>query len=404
MLLKKTEQILLFLAIFLLPTQLGKHFWPSFSYIYSLPIDYLSPTLYFWDILAVVLFFAWLSTKPKVNTRALNLLLFFILVQTLSLFRALSIGASLVALGQFFAAGLFGLYIASKSLREIKQPLLWGLLGAVVVEGLLALYQFFSTHTLGLWILGERSFSISTPSIATFNFLGQVFLRPYGTFPHPNVLAAFMVLVLPLIMVIQEEKMGRVRAGLLFPTLFIGALASILSFSRTGIFVMGLEVIYLFRKRWKWLLIPLAVLAPLIWIRYSSAFNFDYLSILRREQLDVIAGTDFLSSPIFGIGLNNFILVNANSPLIAGPTRFLQPAHNIVLLAMAETGIVGFLGWTVLIGVAIKKLWKDRVNDLSNILLYSWGTILFLGMFDHYFLTLPQGQRMLFLFWGLSLL
>ena len=52
--------IFFYLLILFLPTQLGKHFWPNFSYVYGVRIDYLSPTLYFTDILIIGLFLSWI--------------------------------------------------------------------------------------------------------------------------------------------------------------------------------------------------------------------------------------------------------------------------------------------------------------------------------------------------------
>ena len=74
----------------------------------------------------------------------------------------------------------------------------------------------------------------------------------------------------------------------------------------------------------------------------------------------------------------------------------MQPVHNIFLLGLAETGLLGFLGLIILITIPIRKIWGNKKFMII------WGTILFLGLFDHYFLTLPQGYRLLFLMWGLS--
>src|SRR6266542_2212573 len=47
--------VLVFLFLFLLPTQLGKHFFFDFSYISAVRIDYLAPTLFLTDIIALLL-------------------------------------------------------------------------------------------------------------------------------------------------------------------------------------------------------------------------------------------------------------------------------------------------------------------------------------------------------------
>jgi len=106
MVLTWSEKILLFLTILFLPTQLGKHFWPQFSYIYSLRVDYLSPTLYFWDILVMGLLSVWVLRKPEINKFALNLFLFFLFTQALSLIGASNIEAGLIRLEQFLGFSL----------------------------------------------------------------------------------------------------------------------------------------------------------------------------------------------------------------------------------------------------------------------------------------------------------
>src|SRR3989338_9410931 len=58
----KIENALFFLTLLFLPTQLGRHFWPSFSYILGIRTDYLSPTLYLTDILILLLFIFFIAS------------------------------------------------------------------------------------------------------------------------------------------------------------------------------------------------------------------------------------------------------------------------------------------------------------------------------------------------------
>jgi O-antigen ligase len=402
--LKRVEQNLFLLCLIFLPTQLGKHFWPTFSLVYSLPVDYLSPTVYFWDLLLVSLVVVWLirlfkNPKREINWLALNLWLLFILTLLPSLLVAKNLGASLSMLERLLTASLFGLYISFQKLKDIKRFLFWGLTVAVLYEAVIAFLEFLTGSSLNIWIFG---FSVSTPSIATFNYLGQVFLRPYATFSHPNVLAAFMVIALPIIG-LMPENIGRQRF-FKFLAFILGGITIFLTFSRSAIAVGFAEGFIVLRKRLKWAIIPLILVIPFLWIRYNSVFNFDNLSLLRREELDVIALVDIRQSPIFGIGLNNFINQTASSSLISGPTRFLQPVHNIFLLSLSETGVVGFLGFLAFILLPIRHLWQSGFDKSTKTQLFLWLSIVSLGMVDHYFLTLPQGQRLLFIVWGLSMI
>lgn len=380
---KRLEQTLLFLTLLFLPTQLGKHFWPQFSYIYSLKIDYLSPTLYFWDLLVGCLGLVWILGKPKVNKIALNLFLFFMLAQSVSLMEAINLGAGLVRLEQYLIAGLFGIYLASSNFKIIFSKLQLPLMIAFLFEFALALMQFIKGETLGFWVLGERSFSLSTPSIAKFDYYGRQFLRPYGTFPHPNVLAAFMVVA----SILLNKKI----------ITFLAGLTVLLTVSRAAMTAWLIAALWLIKGKGRILLLFLMLSAlPILYTRFEATFSYDSLSFLRRESLNSQALNIFLKNPFLGAGLNNFIQVSATD-LSVGPSRFLQPVHNIFLLSLAETGLIGLISLISLMGYPILRLFR-----LYSILLI-WAVIISLGLFDHYFLTLPQGYRMLFLVWGLSL-
>lgn len=415
----RSEKLLLFLTVLFLPTQLGRHFWPSFSFVYSLPIDYLSPTLYLWDILVIALLVIFLLSGKHINRTAINLFYFFILTQSLSLLFVRdpqTIGIGFVRLEQYLLAGLFGVYIAS---TDFKRIIFWALAISVIGESFLAIGQFIKNKDLGFWILGERSFTISTPGIAKFDFYGRQLLRPYATFPHPNVLAAFMLLAI-LIINSTLSLRGRSRAtvaSLLGMTMgFLGGMVMLLTVSRVAIMAGLIAAMVLLKKKGRLLiLLALLLLLPILYARFFSLLNFDNLTLIRREQLSEVAIQMWFKSPtseqseesrflrsrvlIFGIGLNNFIPAGADL-LLVGTSRFLQPAHNIFLLALSETGLVGLIGLLVLFGYPLAKL-NPKPYTLNPILI-CWMVVIFLGMFDHYFLTLPQGYRLLFLIWGLS--
>jgi hypothetical protein len=261
----------------------------------------------------------------------------------------------------------------------------------------LAIAQFLLGHSVGLWLIGERSFSVTTPLIARFNFYEKVFLRPYATFPHPNMLAAFLVIVLPLL---NYGIPGKLKNFKLVNT-FLSASAVFVTFSRPSLILIGLQIILMFKKFWKILLILGVLTTPLIFVRLSSIFTFDNLAVLRRRELSEYALFLFQQYPVFGVGLNNFINVLASDHILVGTSRFLQPVHNIFLYTLAETGLVGLAGLSLFIGTSLIINLKSK-SPFARVLVGSLFMIIFLGLFDHYFLTLPQGQRLFFLILGLS--
>ena len=133
-------------------------------------------------------------------------------------------------------------------------------------------------------------------------------------------------------------------------------------------------------------------------ILYSLKY-FNLTSFTRRLELTKIAIKMWLSSPIFGVGLNNFIVRMEEFGQVKANIRFLQPVHNIYLLVLAETGIIGLLTvscWLLVVG---KKL-KEKNHPLFYVLC----SMFFLGLFDHYFLTIQQGMLILALILGLGIM
>jgi O-antigen ligase len=268
--------------------------------------------------------------------------------------------------------------------------------------------QFILKRTVGglFYYLGERTFSISTPGIAKFEIGGREFLRPYSIFPHPNVLAAFLSASI-LLLLFQNKK-----NALNWLSIFISIPVLFLSFSQNSLFALVVcLIIYYFKDKLD--------LQKLIYYIFPSLVLFSFLlplsayymphatnlqdSLLKRVELSNAAILMFKNSPMFGVGLGNFI-VNLPEILLSNPHIFLsstiwwlQPVHNIYLLVLSETGLIGFFIFSLL----LKNLFKSSPRPDSYILLIF---ILLTGFLDHYWLTLQQSFLLLAIIFGLAIL
>jgi len=109
----------------------------------------------------------------------------------------------------------------------------------------------------------------------------------------------------------------------------------------------------------------------------------------------------FKTSPLSGIGLNNFIVRLPEFWPMTGFTYWLQPVHNIYLLILTETGIVGLLIFVWLLILTYRRLLKTlTINHWP--LIISLAAILLLGLVDHYWVTLQQTQLLLAVILGLA--
>lgn len=372
-----------FILLLFLPTQLGKHFWPGFSYVFGQRIDYLSPSFFLTDVLIGILFLLEIKNVYQFLKKhffavsllcSLTVLLSFFWLN----FHGQELGLLLYKWFKLFEL-IFLVFWVSKNvnIKDIFLPLNLGL----VTESFLAFGQFLSQRSLGFWILGERSFHAGTPGIALANWQGSLILRPYATFPHPNVLAGYTLIVLILNLFSQKSDLLKRL------TLLLGTFSIFFSFSRTAWIAWLLIIFFWFVKK-----SDKKVLLSFFFLNLGNE------TVWRRLELGDSALRMFKSSPLLGIGLGNFI-PQLSIFLVPQKIFFWQPVHNIFLLVLSETGIVGF--WSLIFGFwfIMKRLWQKK----NLTLLVSVFVVIFTGFFDHYWLTLQQTQLLLAIIVGLSL-
>lgn len=386
----KITTFLLFLFILFLPTQLGKHFFLPFSYLSGVRVDYLAPTIYLTDIIAFLILIFNLQTVGKFLTQRkvlliLGLLLiniFFSLNQPIAIYRYIKI-IEWLALFAVFSQPL---------LKE--RLLLIGFSVAAVVELILATLQLANKHAIQgfFYFLGERYFNLSTPGIARASLSGMEILRPYATFSHPNSLAGFYLLVY--FFVLTSRRLGKYLV-LKNIFLFLSSSLVFLSFSKVAIlsyFILNACYFLFTIKKCRLCLLSRVSIMTVLTLIFLNA-KADPLTIDKRLELVRNAIEIILKQPVFGVGLGNYLLAQAQFS-----SKYLyffnQPVHNVFLLFLAEVGIP--LAFYILyqLFVVIKKL----PFTIDYLLL----TILITGLFDHYWLTLQQNFLLMGVLFGLK--
>ncbi len=379
---KNLKTVLIYLLLFLLPTQFGKHFFLPFSFISGLRIDYLAPTIYLTDIISMItILFSWNKIKIK-RSKTLLIFLSLLLVNiifSLSPFISMYIGARIIIYIILFLI-----------LKEKLQPkyILMTFTGSALIQLLLVLYQIIEQHSLqGIaYLFGERYFSISTPGIAKISLQGVEILRGYGSFSHPNSLAGFFVLLYSY--VLFEKKFNKFLV-LKYFFMSIATLLIFLSFSKVGIITFLIVTSYYVFKTIQCKLCKIAriLLISVLSLLFISTQG-DLLSYQKRIYLIQSATQIILQHPLFGTGIGAYIVAQAEFP-IPYSYLFLQPVHNIFLLLLAEIGIIPF---SILIFFIYKWLKKHQISELSLILIF---VVCFTGLFDHYWLTLQQNMLLI---------
>jgi hypothetical protein len=120
-------------------------------------------------------------------------------------------------------------------------------------------------------------------------------------------------------------------------------------------------------------------------------------------QLRVFYNEESLKGKIslFGVGLGDFTswLMEQNPNLLS---YVYQPVHNIYLLVYKEIGVIGFVFFLLFIKGLLYEFIKQarmlKKQDYYFIFLtiIMTGSVLIIGLFDHFLLTIQQGR---FIFW-----
>ena len=312
-------------------------------------------------------------------------------------------------------------------IRVLKEtPWFQAAILALVVNGVfqsfLGIAQFIQNGSLGLSFFGESIIGPNIAGAAKIIIAGQKHIRSYGTFPHPNILAAF--LLIPLFIVMRDLLFYRINVSretstktfsfrilvLIFPILITGFA---LTASRSAFFGFALGSFLLFLayrkalfKLWNnstgfTLTQKRAVLASLIIFlaigisyaaKYTSFFSFQALN--ERNTYQIVSYETISAHFYKGVGLGQFVINEyLLHPNLNGWQY--QPVHNIFLLIFSELGIVGFvIGLYLIITFILKKvIGITREVRLTNYI-YCVIIISFLPplLFDHFFWDLKIGM------------
>ena len=346
------------------------------------------------------------------------------------------------------------------SVRLVRTKTFWtiSILGAA--EALLGFGQFFFQRGFGLRFLGEPflpallspDFAVSAarfaPGIAKIDLWGAKLIRAYGTFPHPNILSAFLLMGLfsACYLWLTSEQVrfhsrprfsdwargAKWRVGKeigLGVIIFILWLGLMVTFSRTGwllaaFFSFGLAFYFMFFAASRRAALKLFGMLISIFIIFSTAFPLFIFprtavtasepSVSYRLAYNELALSVMGREPL-GIGIGNQLIYSVESGLykaLGMPLRWQwQPVHNIYLLAATEIGIGGAVLFVIFLFVlGLRALHKLIGRDIEihdrvslGVATAIFSAFLLFGLVDHFSWTLQPGRLMFWLSVGLAM-
>lgn len=399
------SQLCLIAVLTTLPIQLSKFFFPDYAYVIGIPIDYRAIAVYLIDIATIAYLFVFIFENAKKLKSILNLQKNYIIALTAfniyllinAVLFSQSTQASLIFFAKIALFSVFSIFAAHNlSDRKFFKIVVFTLTFSALWQIIIAFLQITFQKTTGFWFLGERSFSSTTTAIAHTNLFGIQYLRPYGTFPHPNVMGAFFTIVAIIALFYLQQNSFSAKPNILKnikinQALFIiPTLGVLISFSRGSLLAITVATLIYFRSL-KYFLIAAVFITISAFFAIRFAPDAQIPSVAERLTLIQASFNIATINPLFGIGSNNFILALSRLDLTSlSDTRLLQPVHNVFLLVLTENGLVGML---LFAGVLITV--SRNINN--NLKLSLFLALLIFASVDHFLWTLEQGQLLFFL-------
>jgi putative inorganic carbon (hco3(-)) transporter len=178
------------------------------------------------------------------------------------------------------------------------------------------------------------------------------FRRILSTFNQPNATAAYLVVVIPLVIFFVRNSINLFTDIMYILILFLNLICLALTFSRAGFFCFLLSLFFLFKKKYVIILSFVIVLFFFL----SGLFNFigRSASIERRYQRYKDGIQFVFNKPFFGHGFRDYKNLYLEYEL---PEDLQQKsAHSLYLNILVETGLIGFFSFAAFILLVLKKV------------------------------------------------
>ena len=298
-----------------------------------------------------------------------------------------------------------------------------------ILQSVVGIIQFLFHRSLGLRFVMESVLSPAIPGVAKIILGGEKYIRAYGFFPHPNILAGVLVLSLVLSLFLLNcstwnilrgeamtlkssqsrfyffsKKLPVKKSSFIWAIFLIQIFGLLLSFSKSAMLGLFVALAYLFhpeksknvprgtfldcgagvehfekdesKQRGKSRTVLGIVLFCFGAILFLFAIKINLHAFLiapLKERIfytNVPRGTIF-EEPILGVGMGQSVLIMQDYfQKVLEPFEY-QPVHNVFLLIWSELGVVGVVLfilfiWRLFCSQKDKIVPRGTIPDYSN--------------------------------------
>ena len=290
------------------------------------------------------------------------------------------------------------------------------------LQGVFAIWQFFVQFVFANKWLGLAYHHSTVAGSIILESTQERWLRAYGSLPHPNMLGGFLVIALLFLLYLAFIAKNRYQRFYILFNLIIILPGLFFTFSRSAwiallvcLAILGgwltIKKQYLYKKTFFKIFMLMVVLVMILGINLQGPLMTRILGQERLETESIRLRMTFNEQafgmikehPMTGVGIGNYTLGVFNEISDYWPGYYYQPVHNIYLLILTELGIFGIIICGLILGIMVWLLAKNA-DDLKSVISFlALFSILIVGLFDHYYMTLYFGLIVFFVVVGINL-
>lgn len=286
-----------------------------------------------------------------------------------------------------------------------------------IIQSVIAFFQFKTQESLGLYFLGEPILNQESGGISKITIEGAKIIRAYGTFLHPNILAAFLMTGIASLIYFyfREKKFWRKTSKI--AGIYIITLGLLLTFSRQAwlasfFTIIIFSALFIYKKKTAgikkiipvFLIFIFAMMPVKKFLRERVSLSAKEDAVTERLAYNEM-GMDLIKENPKGVGAGTQVFYAQKNQYYKkfgmDKVWLWQPIHNIYLLIAAEIGIIGLIMflWLITNLLFSKKIYGSNSEEITaKIIMLSF---LIIGFSDHFFWTINQGQVMFWTIVGL---
>lgn len=287
--------------------------------------------------------------------------------------------------------------------RDTK-AILQALMLSTVAVAIFGFYQYVVGDYTSVY---EALYPVRDELLKNPPFIGRI----TSFLSHYNGLAAYLNMVVPFcigFVLCARDRFSRILGGACF---MFASLALLLTQSRGGLLAY-VGILFLAacilpetrtaRLRWVAAIVLFSLsgwlVAGMIFQRLSGVDSFTEVT---RLAIWAGAGLLFAGNPVLGVGYGNFKTALASA--IAVPDGLMLDAHNLYLELLAETGVIGFAAFSVLVITCLRQARRmcHETGEMSKIVgfgaIAAIAGVLVHGMVEYVFHNSPQCAAMFYL-------